>query len=251
MDSTERFSDRVDNYRRFRPRYPVEILPFLEQHIGLTRSSVIADIGSGTGILTEMLLRHGNTVYAVEPNDPMRCAAESLLHGFPNFRSIKGTAEAPSLPDGSIDVVTAAQAFHWFDMAKAREAFSHLLKPGGWVVLIWNNRNVRGTPFLTAYEEVLRTHGIRYPVVADESLPDRVKALFGARGFTQQQFPNLQALDLDGLIGRLLSSSYMPNAGEAAAKLRQAAEVLFRTHNANGTVTLEYTTQVYAGRMAR
>lgn len=249
MDATERFSNRAASYHSFRPRYPAGIIPFLEQAVGLTSSSVIADIGSGTGILTEMLLRCGSTVHAVEPNDDMRAVAESLLGGLPNFRSVNATAEEPCLPISSMDIITAAQAFHWFAVTKTRDAFSRTLKRGGWVVLIWNNRKFEGAPFLAAYERLLRTHGVGYPVVEDDTLPGRVREFFGPADFRRQEFANFQTLDLDGLMGRLLSASYVPNAGEAAKELLRAAEDLFRRHNSHGVVELEYVTDVYYGTL--
>lgn len=115
QDSTQRFSTRVANYIKYRPLYPPAVLETLGQRCGLTDRSIIADVGSGTGILAEMFLRNGNTVYGVEPNREMREAGERLLVDYPNFHSIDGTAEATALEDGNVDFVTAGQAFHWFN----------------------------------------------------------------------------------------------------------------------------------------
>ncbi len=137
-NSTERFSDRVENYIRFRPTYPAEVLKILRDGIGLSPAWTLADIGSGTGISAQLLLTNGNTVYGVEPNAPMREAAERLLAADCNFHSVPGTAEATTLPDASVDAVVAAQAFHWFDAPRALNEIARVLRPGGWLVLIWN-----------------------------------------------------------------------------------------------------------------
>ena len=142
MDATERFSNRVQDYARYRPHYPAAVIGSLQTNCQLLKTSVIADVGSGTGILTELFLRHGNPVLAVEPNRQMREAGERLLEGYPRFQSVAGRAEATTLPEQSVDFVTAGQAFHWFDRNKAKAEFSRILKAGGWVVLAWNERRV-------------------------------------------------------------------------------------------------------------
>jgi SAM-dependent methyltransferase len=248
-DPTLRFSDRVDSYRRFRPGYPPEIIPFLEREVGLSRSSVVADMGSGTGIFTEMLLRAANQVFAVEPNDAMRQAAEHSLRAMPGFTSVNGTAEEPQLSDASVDIITSAQAFHWFNAPKARQSFARILKPGGRVVLVWNDRKQEGTPFLAGYEQLLREHGIGYPVVDDANLATTIDGFFSRGSCRKEEFANSQTLDLDGMLGRLMSASYVPNTGDAAARFRKAAELLFRNHEVNGMVTLEYLTNVYYGKL--
>ena len=154
-DPTLRFSDRVENYIRYRPGYPPQVLETLQAECGLTPAAVVADIACGTGIFTRMLLQNGNRVYGVEPNREMREAAERLLADHPNFTSVAGTAEATTLPGHSIDLATAAQAAHWFDLPKARQEFARILKPAGWAVLIWNERSTDASPFLRAYEELL------------------------------------------------------------------------------------------------
>src|SRR5258708_6434564 len=156
--STLRFSSRVENYIRYRPGYPAQVLEVLKEECQLTSKSIVADIACGTGIFTRMLLDHGNKVVGVEPNSEMREAAERLLAAYPNFTSIDGTAEATTLPDESVDFATAAQAAHWFDLARARREFARILKPGGWAVLIWNERSIDTTSFLRAYEELLMTY---------------------------------------------------------------------------------------------
>jgi ubiquinone/menaquinone biosynthesis C-methylase UbiE len=151
---------------RYRPGYPSAVLELLKRECGLTADSVVADIASGTGIFTRMLLENGNRVFAVEPNAEMRRAGEEFLSGYARFTSVAGTAEATTLPDHSVDIVTAAQAAHWFDRGKARREFVRILKPGGWAVLIWHDRNVEDTPFLRALEDFIRRHSIDYEQIS-------------------------------------------------------------------------------------
>src|SRR5437868_3524340 len=159
VDPTQRFSSRVDQYIRFRPGYPPEVLQLIKNQCELTATSVIADIASGTGLFTRLLLDNGNEVFAVEPNAEMRLAGEQFLAGYSRLHSIDGRAEATTLPDRSVDFVTAAQAAHWFDRDRARQEFVRILKPGGWTVLVWNERCIHSTPFLRAYEELLLSYG--------------------------------------------------------------------------------------------
>ena len=167
-DSTQRFSSRVENYARYRPSYPKEVLDVLEHECGLNRDSVIADIASGTGIFTKLLLEHGNPVFGVEPNPDMRRAGEECLKAYSKFTSVNGTAEATTLPGHSLDFVTAAQAGHWFDIPKARREFERILKPGGWLVLLWNERQIETTAFLSDYEQLLLKYGTDYNEVRHE-----------------------------------------------------------------------------------
>lgn len=251
MDSTQRFSSRVENYIRYRPGYPAAVLDLLKEKCGLTGVSMIADVGSGTGILTELFLRNGNRVFAVEPNRDMREAAERLLGKYPNFTSISGTAEATRLEDQSVDIVTAGQAFHWFAREQARREFLRLLRPGGWVVLIWNDR-ILTSPLAAAYEHLLRTYGTDYEEVNHKHTDAKVIGpFFGAGGYEQAGFPNRQVFDWDGLKGRLLSSSYAPEPGHPHhAPMLEALTRLFEEHQTGGTVAFDYDTLVYFGRLA-
>ncbi len=146
------FSRRVENYIKYRPRYPQTIIALLQRECHLTTTAVIADIGSGTGLLTEVFLKNGHRVFGVEPDSEMRAAAEYLLQRYRHFTSISATAEATTLADHSVDVVTAGQAFHWFDREQARREFLRILVPNGYVVLVWNIQRTAGTPFLAALE---------------------------------------------------------------------------------------------------
>ena len=251
IDSTQRFSSRVENYLKYRPGYPSAILDLLREKCGLTRGSILADIGSGTGILTELFLRHGNLVFGVEPNREMREAAERLLGQYSNFTSVSGTAETATLQDRSVDFVTAGQAFHWFDREPARREFLRLLKPGGWTVLIWNERKLTG-PFAKAYELLLKTYGTDYEEVNHKHTDAKVIGpFFGATGYEQVDFPNRQIFDWEGLKGRLLSSSYAPEPGHSQhAPMLEALNSLYSRYQTGGNVVFEYDTLVYYGRLS-
>ena len=254
-DPTKRFSDRVDYYVRSRPSYPPALLEFLRGRLGFTRAHVVADVGSGTGILTETLLKHGNTVHAVEPNEPMRRAAEEMLAArYPNFRSVAGTAEDTTLGDASIDFVTAGQAFHWFDPARARVEFARILRPGGSVVLVWNDRRLDRPPFAVGYEQLVRRYNTDFDkinhrnVSKDES--EALRRFFGNARCDTINFDNPQTHDWDGVRARLLSSSYMPLSDDPRyeAMLKELRDV-FDAHQQGGKVTLEYDTRVYFGKL--
>ena len=153
---TERFTSRVETYIKYRPTYPAAVIDLLRSECGLTADAIVADVGSGTGILSELVLKNGNEVIGVEPNQAMRLAAEHLLSSYPRFRSVEGSAEASTLPAASVDLITAGQAFHWFDATAARREFARILKPNGSVALIWNDRQLDSTEFLRGYEALLR-----------------------------------------------------------------------------------------------
>lgn len=248
LDSTQRFSNRVADYVRYRPYYPPGVLDILRENTGLTPKTVIADVGAGTGIATAMFLRNGNPVFAVEPNREMRMAAEQLLRDCPGFHSVNGTAEATALPDASVDCVIAAQAFHWFDPAKARSEFRRILRPGGWVVLVWNRRLQDATPFLRAYETLLETYGVDYAQVKHERIDQAALARFYAPGFRRHALPNAQTLDFASLKGRLLSSSYAPIEGHGShAPMMALLRRIFQEHQQDGRVRIAYETVVYSG----
>jgi SAM-dependent methyltransferase len=249
-NATSRFSDRVENYVRYRPGYPVEVLRCLKEECGLTATHVVADIASGTGIWTRMLLKNGNRVFGVEPNAEMRAAGERLLAAYPTFTSVAGTAEATTLPDASVDFVTAAQAAHWFDRTGARREFVRILKPGGWLMLLWNERVTDSTPFLREYEQLLLTFGTDYADVRHERTTDAVNEFFDPAPFQERGFAMRQEFDYAGLEGRLLSSSYAPGPEHARytpmlAELRQ----LFGKHAVAGRVGIDYITRAYFGQL--
>jgi len=252
LNPKTRFSNRVDYYVRCRPGYPNEFFNFLCSDLGLSASSIVADIGSGSGILCEPLLKSGNKVYGVEPNPAMRLKAEALLHRYPNFESIEGCAEATTLPDQSVDFITAGQAFHWFDPEQTRREFSRILRSKGWVVLVWNNRIADASPFLQAYEELLDRFCDEYQWVKQtKSREDRFQLLFGPGGYARRDFFTSQSFDLDGLEGRLLSSSTAPLPGHPQHEpMMRELEQLFDRYQENGQVKFEYVTEVYYGKLS-
>ncbi len=251
MDPTQRFSDRVQNYVRYRPGYPEGILQTLQAEAALSPASVIADLGAGTGISTELFLKNGSTVYAVEPNAEMRAAAEARLQEYPGFRSVPGTAENTTLADRSVDFVTAGQAFHWFDVPQARAECLRILRPGGWAVLFRNVRRTGSTPFLRAYEELLLTYGTDYTQVRHENVGlETLDGFFGPGGYRTAVFFNEQSFDLEGLRGRLLSSSYTPAPGHPDhAPMLEQLERIFRAHQEGGRVRFEYDTEMFYGQL--
>ena len=249
-NATSRFSDRVENYIRYRPGYPREVLEALRKECGLTPGHVIADIASGTGIWAKWLLENGNSVFGVEPNVDMREAGERLLAAFPKFSSVEGKAEATTLQDASVDLVTAAQAAHWFDRERSRKEFSRILKPGGWLVLLWNEREVDRTPFLRDYEQLLLTFGTDYEDVRHERTSDAVNEFYDPVPYQERVFPMHQEFDYAGVEGRLLSSSYAPGPGHPKHEpmLRELHRI-FQEHARGGRVTFSYKTRVYLGRL--
>lgn len=248
---TERFSNRVETYVRARPSYPPEALDLLAERCGLAPQAVVADVGSGTGILTRLLLERGATVFAVEPNAAMRAAAEGTLGGEPGFTSIAATAEVTTLSDRSVDLVTAAQAYHWFDPVPTRREFARILRPGGWVALIWNDRHTSGTPFLEAYERLLLTHGTDYASVNHRRIsPETLQAFFGPAPLQGATFSYRQTFDLAGLQSRLVSSSYTPAPGQRGhAEMLDALAAIYTEHEVDGQVQLDYDTLVFYGQL--
>lgn len=251
-DPTQRFSSRVEQYIRTRPHYPPDVIRELREKCDLSAESAIADIGSGTGILTELFLKNGNRVFGVEPNRDMREAAERLLSAYPRFSSVDGRAEATTLPESSVDFIAAGQAFHWFDRREARLEFSRILKPDGRVVLLWNERQTESTPFLKAYEELVRRYAVDYAEVDHRKIDETIIAeFFGGKGFGSRTFLQIQRFDLAGTEGRLLSSSYMPESGHPFYEPMLAElNKIFREHVSDGMVSFEYLTKMYWGRIS-
>lgn len=249
--STNRFTNRIADYVRYRPSYPAEAIETLQREFELAPTDLVADVGSGTGISTELLLQTGCRVFAVEPNDAMRSAAEERLRDNPNFHSVGGSAERTTLPPHSVDWVIAAQAFHWFDVDACRAEFTRILHTPPRVALLWNNRQTN-TPFLAAYEDLLRTYAIDYECVRHEQVDSdgRLERFF-APGWQLRTFPNVQHLDYDGLAGRLRSSSYMPGPDHPRfTDMLAALRSTFDEHAENDTVELVYETRLYVGHVA-
>jgi SAM-dependent methyltransferase len=251
-NNTQRFSNRVENYVRYRPRYPQGVFETLQAKCQLTATSVIADIGSGTGFLAEGFLRLGCLVYGVEPNRKMREAGERLLLGkYPRFQSVSGTAEETTLAKAAVDFVTAGQAFHWFDVEKAGVEFRRILKPAGWVVLVWNSQRGAAYPLGADYEKLLEKYGVDYASVTHKRLDDRVLRAFFGKSYQIETFENRQSLDFEGLKGRLLSSSYAPLAGQPGHDpMLSELRTIFDSHQIDGRVDFLYETRLYYGHLA-
>lgn len=247
---TERFSSRADAYARYRPTYPRGAVELLETHCGLVPGAAVADLGSGTGILTELLLKSGAEVFAVEPNAPMRAAAESWLRGYPNFHSVVGSAEATTLAAGSVDLLVVGQAFHWFDPACARAEALRVLRAAAWAALLWNERPVEATPFLADYEALLLEHAAEYArITASRADPSTMRAFLG-EGMELATFPNEQILDFEGLKGRLMSSSYAPEPGQPQYEpIMALLREVFDRHQRGGRIVMPYRTLVYFAQL--
>lgn len=249
--STERFSNRVADYVRYRPDYPAALLDWLQQANGIDASWPVADIGAGTGISCKMFLDAGYTVTAVEPNAAMRGAAESWLGDNTRFRAVDGRADATTLADGSIGLVSVAQAFHWFDPAATRREFHRILRTGGMAAIYWNSRRLTGTPFLVGYEALLQTYGTDYTSVAERYADEpRMREWFGTGWRGTAEFEHGQLLDFEALRGRLMSSSYAPKEGHPNhAPMIEALRKLFDTCEADGRISFDYDTRVYLGEL--
>jgi len=247
---TARFSDRAENYVRYRPGYPPEVLDLLRTECGLRPSHIVADIASGTGVFTRLLLENGNSVFAVEPNTEMREMGIHQLESYDRLVFVAGTAEETTLRSASVDFVTAAQAAHWFDLPRARAEFARILRPDGWCVLIWNERRTATTPFLRDYEQLLLTYGTDYKEVRHERTTALIHEFFAPALYHERVFSLRQQFDYEGTAGRLLSSSYAPLEGHPShAPMMQELQRIFRAHATDNKVEFEYNTRVYYGKL--
>ena len=249
IDPKERFSSRVADYVLHRPGYPAAVLDVLGREIGFDFRWTVADIGSGTGISARLFLEHGNPVFAVEPNPAMRTAAEAWLRGREGFVSVDGSAEATGLAPASVDIVVAAQAFHWFSLPETSRELLRILRPPGWVALLWNVRHLDGSEFLRGYESLLLRFGTDYSTVRHERAEAALGDFFGG-ALTRRVVANEQRFDQPGLRGRLLSSSYAPPPGHPDHEpMLDALDGLFERHQEGGRVRMTYDTVIYVGRV--
>jgi len=250
-DAKQRFSNRVADYARYRPGYPPAVVDLLRSECNLRPGHVIADIGSGTGLLSQLFLQNGNRVFGVEPNEAMRQAGEEHLASYDGFTSINGSAEATTLSNASVEFVAAAQAFHWFEPRAARREFLRILKPRGWFVVLWNDRRMEEAQLTRDYEGLLERFGIDYKSVKD-SYPEvqNIRDFFESDDFVARDLPNSQILDWEGFRGRLRSSSFAPTEGHPNyAPMMAELEHIFRAHQRDGRVRMEYFTRIYFGRL--
>jgi ubiquinone/menaquinone biosynthesis C-methylase UbiE len=246
MNTVERFSDRVENYVKYRPGYPPQVLELFRSEMDLHENSIVADIGAGTGISSKIFLENGNTVFGVEPNRAMRAAATEFLKDYTNFRIVDGTAENTNLPDDSIDFVVAAQAFHWFDTGATLPEFTRILRDKGFIALIWNERQLDTTEFLREYEKLLIEFGNDYESVRHDNLDEKIFADFFQKEFRRKTFQNAQIVGLEGLKGRIQSSSYMPSeTDDRFAPMNREIERIFAKHAENGKIQILYSTNVF------
>jgi SAM-dependent methyltransferase len=244
-DPKKRFSSRVENYIKYRPSYPKEIISFLKGKEILLKESIIADVGSGTGILSEIFLKEGNVVYGIEPNPDMRKAGEKLLKKYRNFTSIGGSAESTGLDNNSVNLITAGQAFHWFNLEKTKKEFKRILQPKGIIIIIWNNRRKSGNNFSSDYENLMRKYGTDYNVVRKSET--KIEDFFI---YKKRMFYNYQKLDYPGLKGRFLSASYIPlDKGPKFNEMISELKLAFKENQKDGYVTLEYDTEVNYGTL--
>lgn len=258
-DPLRRFSDRVDDYVRYRPGYPPGLFDVLAQETGIGAGWSVADIGAGTGMLTRLLLDRGCRVAAVEPNDSMRRAADRALSGRDGFTSVAGRAEATTLPDDSADLVTAAQAFHWFEPKATRREFERILRPPGWAAVVWNTRETDATPFMRAYERLLVECAVDYTSVDHRIARERIAAFLPDP--VVRRLPHRDWLELDQALGRMQSASYVPGPGHPAhAAIVSGLREIFERHaghepgaeaSAPRRVAFVYTTEVYVGSILR
>ena len=245
--SVKLFSGRAKNYVKYRPGYADTLLDFFVAQCGLTSDLIIADLGSGTGTLTKMLLDHDNSVFAIEPNAEMRNMAERLLGGYDGFQSVDATAESTTLADASVDFVTAGRALQWFDAPIALKEMSRILKPGGWAVIVWNQRKRPATPLLSAYREILHTYCSGFEAVVRRR--SAAIDLLHQSGFKLKMLENQQEFNLEQLKGLVLSLSISPDEGDSSHKpLSIALEKMFAKHQVNGRLLFDYTTTAYYGR---
>ena len=250
MNTVERFSNRVANYVKYRPSYPAKVLDLFASEMNLQSDSVVADIGSGTGISAKLFLENGNFVFGVEPNEAMREAAEVFLKDFSRFKSVDGTSEKTNLPENSVDFIIAAQAFHWFDKENTRLEFKRILRENGFVALIWNERQLDTNNFLVNYENHLKKFGTDYEKVRHDKIDEKILSDFFQSDFRQETFQNVQTLDFEGLKGRMLSASYMPSETDSLFELMIAdLKLLFDKYAENGKIQISYNTNIFFARI--
>jgi SAM-dependent methyltransferase len=251
-DSTVRFSERVEAYVAGRPRYPAAIVDHLAASGALPARGVVADIGVGTGLSAEPFLAAGHRVIGVEPNAPMRAAGAEFLARYPTYEARDGTADATGLNAGSVDLVIAAQAFHWFDPGRFRAESLRILRPGRWAALIWNDRDLSGTRFLAGYEALLVEYGndylaIRYKHQGTGAIP----IYFGGRAPVAAEFRHQRRMDWATLAALAGSASYLPAPGQPRhAGLMAALRALFDAEATDGSIEMRYTCRVHAAPLA-
>lgn len=244
-DNTIRFSNRVDDYIKYRPGYPEALIDTLEEVMKISNGTIVADIGSGTGLSSKPFLQKDYFVLGVEPNSEMRRASEKLLASFPHFKTINGTAENTKLKNKSVGLIFCGQAFHWFDINKCKIEFERILEDNGNIVLAWNERST-GSAFQKEYDNILYNNIEEYKKVNHRHVNKEVIAtFFSPKKMHQTSLGNKQEFNLQGLKGLLLSSSYCPKEGPVFQNLMKEMEQLFVRHQQNNLIEFEYETKIY------
>lgn len=245
-DNTNRFTHRVDDYVKYRPSYSSELIGFLKEKLNINNKTQIADIGSGTGISAKLFLELGATVFGVEPNLKMRTAANIYLKEYSNFLNIDGSGEQTTLESKSIDIIVCAQAFHWFCNEAAKNEFERILKPNGHIVLIWNDRD-ENDAFQADYEHIIQKYSTDYNEVAHKHITDAIiQSFFENRTIEKHSYTYSQSFDFEGLIGRITSSSYMPNKSDANFEaMKNEVRELYQRYEENNQIQFRYTSRVF------
>jgi SAM-dependent methyltransferase len=244
MDPKTRFSDRVENYRKYRPSYPAEVIDIVRSKLGLSSEHTIADVGAGTGISSKLFLENGNTVFGIEPNEAMLNAAISDLDDYDNFFPIKCSAEQIELTDDRVDFIVVGQALHWFDIEKVRKEFARILKPGGHIVILYNSWK-RSSAFNQEYESLLFKYSTDYKSVNHKKKEETILDELFLGEFEIIKIDNIQVFDFEGIRGRLLSSSYVPTQEHPNYEpILKELKIKFDEHQVNGKISFEYDTEI-------
>ena len=237
-DHAQRFTGRVADYEKYRLRYSAAVLDVLKERCGLTTSSIVADVGAGTGMLAELFLENGNRVIAVEPNAEMRAACERLRERYSGLSVVAAAAEATTLADASIDFVSVGRAWHWFDRNRAVVEFRRILRPGGWLVLVTNRRSKDGSAEAKEYEEILMEFGTDYRELQSEyRVYDDMAPVFPAGVVVRETIRGEQMLTLEEFLGQTQSSSVAPMPGDAKyASMQRALRDFFQRFQRDGVL---------------
>lgn len=246
--NTGKFDRKGKVYAKARPDYPKALFEFLISEQMLGKEKDMADIGSGTGIFTAQLSPFVKTVFAIEPNDDMRNKAEDRFKPYPNIASVNATAENTTLPNTSVDLITVAQAFHWFDRKAFKNECKRILKPNGKILLVWNDRDISSN----VIKDNFAVNKIFCPNFKGSSngidfSKDAFKDFFDGE-YEMTEFDNCLVYERDAFIARSLSSSYSPKKNDPAYdEYVKALESVFEKHQTNGTVKYPYITRCYIG----
>ena len=247
-DYTQRFTGRAEAYSSYRPTYPKQFLDILNKEANFDSTKIVADIGSGTGILSKLFLENGNRVFSVEPNDDMRSVAGSNLGHFQRFASIKGTAENTTLEDRSVDLISVGQALHWFDSKRSWKEFSRIIKRGGYLCILYNDRKTDdASGIMQRYEEIIDKHARNKPNL-ERVEDDILSKFFSGWSFKKFSISNEQVLDFEGLVGRVCSASYMPQQNQQGfSEVKRELKDMFSKYQKDNKIMLSYETNIFLG----